>query len=77
MLLDNTPLCAPCPECEFENDFTFKQARLRDVLICRGCKRNIRLDDRLNECKRAARQFESLMSKFTRNLSSRGIKITI
>lgn len=77
MLLDNTPLSVPCPECEFENDFTFKQARLRDVLICRGCNRNLQLDDQMNECKKAARQVEALMNKFARSLSGRGIKITI
>ncbi len=44
-----------CSECRFYNAFTLKQARLRDVVICRACKANIHLDDRMNECRKAAR----------------------
>ena len=45
----------PCPRCGFYNPIFLKQARLRDVVICRGCKTNIQLDDQMNECRNALR----------------------
>jgi hypothetical protein len=45
MNLDAAELELVCPRCGFVNEFTFGQARLRDVIICRGCKSNIHLDD--------------------------------
>jgi len=45
----------PCPRCSFYNPFYFHQAVVRDVIICRGCKGNIQLDDHMNECQKAHR----------------------
>ncbi len=53
--IDNHPLEFPCPGCGFYNRIFFKQARLRGVIICRGCKSNIQLDDKMNECRKAKR----------------------
>ena len=51
--LDNQTIELLCPNCGFYNPIYFKQARLRDVVICRGCKSNIQLDDQMNECRKA------------------------
>jgi hypothetical protein len=44
-----------CPRCKFYNSATLKQVRLRDVLICRGCKSLINLEDHMNEVRKAIR----------------------
>jgi predicted RNA-binding Zn-ribbon protein involved in translation (DUF1610 family) len=40
MDLDKATLEFQCPHCGFIVDFCYRDARLRDVLICRGCKVN-------------------------------------
>jgi len=42
-----------CPRCQFSNPIWLKQARLRDAIICRGCKWNIGLDDGMNSVRKA------------------------
>ncbi len=59
-----------CPECEFYNCATMKQARLRDFIICRGCKINLRLDDSMNSCRKAVRQFRKSMREFEREIEN-------
>jgi hypothetical protein len=54
--LDRMSIEFPCPSCGFHNPATIKQARLRDAVICRGCKATIRLDDQMNECRKSVRQ---------------------
>jgi hypothetical protein len=54
--IDASELDVPCPRCRFFNKVTIKQARTRDVVICRGCKRNIQLDDHMNQLRTAERQ---------------------
>jgi hypothetical protein len=57
-----------CPLCDFYNPTYIKQARLRDVVICRGCKSNIQLEDHMNQVRKAERrlktQFEQLVNSF-------------
>ena len=52
-----------CPNCSFYNSIQIKQARLRDVVICRGCKSNIRLDDQMNETRKAVRTIRRAMNE--------------
>ncbi len=56
---DNMEVEIQCPKCRFYNPISLKQARLRDVVICRGCKVNIRLDDQMNETRKAVRSMRS------------------
>lgn len=77
MFLDSTVISTPCPLCDFENHFTFKQARLRDVIICRGCKANIQLDDQMNECKNAVRRTGRMMSELQNSLNNMNINIEL
>lgn len=44
-----------CPRCGFYNPVTLKQVRLRDAVICRGCKVTINFDDHMNETSKAVR----------------------
>jgi hypothetical protein len=44
-----------CPHCNFANPIWLRQARLRAVVICRGCKGNIQLDDSMNSVRKAYR----------------------
>ena len=53
-----------CPGCDFNNTVYLKQVRLRNVIICRGCKANIRLNDYLCETKKAIHG----LNKVLRNL---------
>ena len=66
-----------CPACKFINTFRFKQARLRDVIICRGCKANIQLDDRMNECRKAERDVRRAFEELMRSLGSLRLEIKI
>jgi hypothetical protein len=71
LLLDGAELEAACPRCVFFNRFYFRQVRLRDVIICRGCKCNIRLEDHMNRCRKAARRIEDSLDDLARTLSRR------
>lgn len=77
MLIDNTPVSASCPVCEFYNTFTIKQARLRDMIICRGCKTNIQLDDHMNECRKVTRQIERALAEFQDSLKNLNLTLKV
>jgi len=51
-----------CPRCQFHNPAWLKQARLRDVIICRGCKSNIQLDDSMNTVRKAHHSIRRAMN---------------
>ena len=59
-----------CPRCDFANPIWMRQARLRDVVICRGCKSNIQLDDQMNTVRKAfqgvRRQMQELRDTINR-----------
>ena len=62
--IDSFEVEIECPRCSFVNPMWIKQARVRDVIICRGCKSNIQLDDGMNSVRKARqdvrRAFDSL-----------------
>ena len=59
-----------CPECSFCNPIWLKQARLRDVIICRGCKANIHLDDQMNETRKAIKSIRRALNELEETLNS-------
>jgi len=69
MFIDNLIVSTACPKCNFENPFTLKQARLQDIIICRGCKSNIQLHDQMNECKKATRNIDRAIQELTDSIS--------
>jgi hypothetical protein len=52
-----------CSRCHFANPVWLKQARLRDVVICRGCKSNIQLDDSMNSVRKAHHSIRRAMDQ--------------
>ncbi len=75
--LDKVTVEIPCPRCHFWNAIFFKQVRLRDVIICRGCKCNIHLDDRMNECRKAVRDIKAITEDFAKTWGNLNIKMGV
>ncbi len=73
--LDKHTLQLECPLCGFLNYFFLKQARLRDCIICRGCKGNIQLDDHMNECRKVVASVRRQLNEFEHQLQ--GMNVTI
>lgn len=66
-----------CPVCCFGNNVRLKQVRLRDVVICRGCKRHIQLEDYMNRCRKAKQQFQRMMNEFQHTFSNLNLTIRL
>ena len=75
--IDQHEIDFQCPNCNFYNTIQIKQARLRDVIICRGCKSNIRLDDQMNETRKAVRSIRRAMNAFEETFKSMSFEIRI
>lgn len=75
--LDRCEFEVACPNCNFATKIFYRDARLRDVLICRGCKANIQLDDHMNECRKARRQFNAAMQELEDALANLNTTITL
>ncbi len=75
--LDLQDLEIRCPECRFFEEVRFREVRMRNVYICRGCKLNLRLDDHMNEFRKARKQFTKIIDDLQSELSSLNIKINI
>ena len=61
--LDKHEVEVTCPRCHFANPIWLKQARLRDVIICRGCKANIQLDDSMNTVRQGIRSVQRALDQ--------------
>jgi hypothetical protein len=61
--IDKFEVDVDCPRCNFANPIWLRQARLRDVVICRGCKANIQLDDGMNTLRKAYRSIRRSMQE--------------
>lgn len=75
--LDRIEFEVECPKCNFATKIFYRDARLRDVLICRGCKANIQLDDQMNECRKARRQVQATMRELENALGKLNTTITL
>ena len=75
--IDDYKVDFKCPHCGFYNYFLFKQARLRDVIICRGCKANIRLDDNMNECRKVSKSIRRELAEIENTLNNLNFTIMI
>jgi hypothetical protein len=74
--LDKYTIEFPCARCGFLNAIFFKQARLRDMVICRGCKSNIQLDDHMNECRKASQAFAKAIKQLNESLGNITLRLT-
>lgn len=68
--LDRLPIEFQCPQCSFYNRVFLRQARLRDIIICRGCKANIQLDDHMNECRNAEQAIRKALADLESTLDA-------
>lgn len=75
--LDRIPLEVECPQCKFFNGILYRDARLRDVLICRGCKQSIRLDDHMNQCRKARVQVRAALQELEASVTRINRSFTI
>jgi len=76
--LDKHPIEVACPQCGFYNSVTLKQIRLRDAVICRGCKVTINFEDHMNETRKAIRSINRALRELEEQLKSIGtIKIRL
>jgi hypothetical protein len=66
--LDRHWIEVECPHCRLETPALLRDVRIGGVIICRGCKANIRLVDHLGGYQRArqrfAQAFEQMFSAF-------------
>ncbi len=66
--IDGVEIEIECPRCDFANPVWLKQIRLRDVIICRGCKRRIQLEDYMNTFRKAREDLDRQMRELQRAL---------
>lgn len=55
-------MSAPCPNCQYEIEFTFLQARLEEQVLCPCCKRPVQLVNLDASLDEALRDIESALS---------------
>ena len=67
--LDRHQIEFPCPRCSFYNRATFQQVRQRDVVICRGCKANLQLDDQMNSFRKGRERIQAAVRELQRAIS--------
>lgn len=75
--LDKISVDIPCPKCEFFNHMFLQQARLQDVIICRGCKRNIHLSDQMAESQKAIRSIQKAFDELKQTMKKLNKTIVI
>jgi len=68
--IDGVEVEVECPQCRFVNPVWIKQIRLRDVVICRGCKCNLRLEDQMNTFRKARESVHRQMRELQRTIES-------
>jgi peptide subunit release factor 1 (eRF1) len=57
-----------CPECHFYNETSIRQVILRNIIICRGCKCSIQLEDYMNECRKLEKTINTVIDKLKRTI---------
>jgi hypothetical protein len=64
--LDRREIDIPCPRCRLRTTATLGDVRVGGFIICRGCKANLNLRDRLGAYHSFRRQFERMFSQLAR-----------
>lgn len=76
--IDDFEIEIECPKCNFYNPVYLKQIRLRDVIICRGCKANIQLEDYMNEMRKEEQRIRKSFRDLERSINKlNNIKIEL
>jgi len=61
---DKHPVEVDCPYCKLHTWVTMGEIRRRDISICRGCHRNIILEDYLGSFQRSIRNIQNQLRNF-------------
>jgi hypothetical protein len=69
--LDRRWIDVDCPSCRLATPVTLRDVRLGSVVICRGCKANVRLIDHLGEYHRVRRRLERTLGRALARLAGR------
>jgi hypothetical protein len=72
--LDNVEIEIECPNCEFSNTILLKQVESGKIIICGGCKRNIRLIDYMNEYRKIKRELRETLERL-QSILNKEIKV--
>ena len=75
--LDKETIEFDCPSCGFYNEIFYRQARLNDMIICRGCKTNIQLNDQMYECRKAYFRLKKIFNKLNYTLRNLDLMVII
>lgn len=75
--LERTEIPIECPECEFVLPATLRKVRIRDVMICRGCKQNVQLEDYRNEVRAGLRSAQRSLDELEEAMESLDMELTI
>jgi hypothetical protein len=67
--LDKIEVDIDFPKCNFNNKIFLKNIRLKDVIICCGCKRNIQLDDHMHTFRKAKKDIERQFKELQKMLN--------
>lgn len=59
--LDRRSIEVQCEHCHLSTPAFLREVRLGNVIICRGCKTNIRLVDHLGSYQRARRKLDDVL----------------
>ena len=68
--LDDETIVVECPQCRFETDVTLREIRLRDAIICRGCKAILQLDDYMCQIRKAQLSIERALCELEQSFGN-------
>lgn len=69
MDIDRVPISFGCPQCGFENEATFQDARLCRRIICRGCKVEIHLEDHENSVGQSRKNINEAIDSLSHDIN--------
>ncbi len=75
--LDDETIAVECPRCRFETDVTLREIRLRDAIICRGCKATLQLDDYMCQTRKAQLSIERALRELEQSFDDMNITLGI
>jgi hypothetical protein len=70
--LDRQRVDLECPRCKFPARVFLRQVRLCDVIVCGGCKGNIRLVDHMATVRKAERRISEALNSLMSTISNFG-----
>jgi Zn finger protein HypA/HybF involved in hydrogenase expression len=65
--ISNHPITIECPNCHFKIDVLLKQVIAEEIIICPGCRNNIKLVDEGGSTRRANQEIKSAIRKLIKH----------